>query len=61
MRVGSYVLFDDIVWTVWREHTDGSIQIKTIEPLRTWINNIQVSPKDCIPITKEVVDIMRGV
>jgi len=54
-------LFDDIVWTVWREHTDGSIQIKTIEPLRTWINNIQVSPKDCIPITKEVVDIMRGV
>jgi len=61
MRVGSYVLFDDIVWKVWLEHADGSIQIKTIEPLRRWINNIQVSPKDCIPLAKEVVDIMRGV
>jgi len=61
MRIGSYVLFDDIVWTIWRKHKDGSIQIKTIEPLRRWINNIQVSPQDCTPITKEVVDIIRGV
>jgi len=61
MRVGDYVIWSDIAWLVWREHTDGSIQIKSIQPHRTWIDNVQVLPEDCTPITKEVADIMRAV
>ena len=61
MRVGNYVIWGDIAWIVWREHTDGSIQIKTLEPLKTYIDNMQVLPEDCTPITKEVADIMRAV
>jgi len=61
MQKGDYVLYDGIAWFVWLEHLDGSIQIKTLEPHRTWIDNTQVFPEDCTPITKEVADIMRGV
>ena len=61
MQVGDYVLLNDIAWVVWLDHQNGTIQIKSLEPHKTWIDNMQVRPKDCTPITKEVADIMRSV
>jgi len=61
MKIGDYVLFDDIAWVIIRKHKDGTYQIQTLEPLRIWINNIQVEPKDITVITKEVADVVRSV
>jgi hypothetical protein len=61
MRRGDYVLFDNIAWQVWLKHADGSFQIKCLQPDLTWVDNTQVKPEDCTPITKEVADIMRAV
>jgi hypothetical protein len=61
MRVGEFVLLGDQLWVVWREHTDGSFQIKSVAPNKSWVDNMQVLPEDCTPITKEVADIMRAV
>ena len=61
MRKGEYVLYDDLTWVVWLEHLDGTFQIKCLEPLKTWIDNAQVRPNQCTPITKEVADIIIGV
>ena len=61
MREGDFVLLGDQLWVVWLKHADNSYQIKSATPLRTWIDNMQVRPQDCTPITKEVADIMRAV
>jgi hypothetical protein len=61
MREGDFVLYDDELWVVWQRHTDGTYQIKSVAPKRTWIDNMQVQPEDCTPITEEVADIMRAV
>jgi hypothetical protein len=61
MREGDFVLYDDELWVVWQRHTDGTYQIKSVAPKRTWIDNMQVQPEDCTVITKEVADIIRAV
>jgi hypothetical protein len=61
MREGDFVLYDNELWVVWKRHADSTYQIKSATPLRTWIDNMQVQPKDCKVITKEVADIMRAV
>ena len=61
MRIGDYLLYSDMAWVVYKKHIDGTIQIKCLTPKITFIDNMQVEPKDCIPITKEVADIMRAV
>jgi hypothetical protein len=61
MRVGDYLLYSDMVWFVCKEHIDSTIQIKCLTPNITFIDNMQVKPEDCTPITKEVADIMRAV
>jgi len=61
MREGDFVLYDDELWVVWQRHTDGTYQIKSVAPKRTWIDNMQVQPEDCTVIAKEVADIIRAV
>ena len=61
MREGDFVLLGDQLWVVWLGHADGSFQIKSVAPRKTYIDNMQVLPEDCTPITKEVADIMRAV
>ena len=61
MRVGDYVICGNHVWQVWLEHIDSTIQIKCLNPSGSWVDNMQVRPQDCTPITKEVADIMRAV
>jgi hypothetical protein len=61
MRKGDYLLYSDMAWLVCKEHLDGTIQIKCLQPDLTWIDNMQVKPEQCTPITKEVADIMRVV
>lgn len=61
MREGDFVLYDNELWVVWLKHLDGSYQIKSVTPKRTWIDNMQVDSKDCTIVTKEVADIMRAV
>ena len=58
MKKGDYVLYDGGVWEVWLKHSGGSYQIKTLEPLTTWIDNIEVRPEQVTPITKEVADVI---
>lgn len=61
MKVDDYVLFDGSAWRVTRKHKLGTIQIQTLEPLKTWINNMEVVPEDVEVITKEVADILIAV
>jgi hypothetical protein len=61
MREGDFVLYDNELWVVWLKHLDGSYQIKSVTPLRSWIDNMQVEPDQCTIVTKEVADIMRTV
>lgn len=61
MCEGDYVICADIAWQVLREHHDGTIQIKCLTPQIIWVDNMQVRPDQCTPITKEVADIMRSV
>lgn len=61
MCKGDYVVCFDIAWQVLKEHIDGTIQIKCLNPSGSWVDNMQVRPNQCTPITKEVADIMRAV
>jgi len=61
MKVGDYVLYDGIAWRVSMKHARDTYQIKTLEPLKTWIDNIEVVPEDVEVITKEVADVIRSV
>jgi len=61
MKKGDYVLYDGIAWRVSLKHTRGTYQIKTLEPLKTWIDNMEVKPEDVEVITKEVADILIAV
>ena len=61
MCEGDFVLYDNELWVVWLKHLDGSYQIKSVTPLRSWIDNMQVEPDQCTIVTKEVADIMRTV
>jgi hypothetical protein len=61
MREGDFVLLNDTLWVVWKRHADSTYQIKSVAPNKSWVDNMQVRPEDCTPITKEVADIMRAV
>ena len=61
MREGDFVLLNDTLWVVWLKHADSTYQIKSVAPNKSWVDNMQVRPEDCTPITKEVADIMRAV
>ena len=61
MKKGDYVLYDEIIWRVLRKHAEGTYQIKSLEPLKTWVNNTEVKPKDVTVVTKEVADILIAV
>jgi hypothetical protein len=61
MKVGDYVLYDGIVWRVWMKHARDTYQIKTLEPLKTWIDNLEVVPEDVEVFDPAVADVMRSV
>jgi hypothetical protein len=60
MKIGDYVLYDDMVWIVWMKHARDTYQIKTLEPLKTWIDNLEVVPEDVEVLDKSVADVMRS-
>jgi hypothetical protein len=61
LKEGDYVLYGGTLWKVWMQHLGGTYQIKTLEPLKTWIDNLEVKPEDVEIITKEVADILNAV
>jgi hypothetical protein len=57
MRVGDYVVYGGTAWRVIKRHIVGTYQIKTLYPLPSCLDNIEVDEKDCGVITKEVADV----
>ena len=61
MKVGDYVLFDGTAWRVIKKHNRYEVvrtwQIKTLYPLPSGMDNIEVTEDVCEVINKEVADV----